>query len=383
MRKVFNAAIFLTIFAYSIHYFYNKNEHFKNFVTEKIEQVKSFTVEDSLALNDQTKPKPKTNIQKVAKKIPPDEFYKLDLYAKNTPEKYEEDEETLAKYLIEPAKTDLEKVRVLFSWITSHVEYDDYAYNSGVYPEYSAENVIYRKKAICEGYSNLLKALCDEAGLESEKVIGYAKGYGYKVGHKFKETDHAWNVVKIDGNWRLFDATWASGYADNLNGKLVSKKRFDAYWFDVNPKAFIFSHFPEVSKWQLTNNQISLGQFEAMPFVNGAFFKLGFNEEQIYNDAVTGKVNDFLETYELDFPLEASLLPYTKYLTKNETVKFEIHSDYAVEIAIIDGSAWHQFTKTNNVFTLTYAPKGNTLSINQKINDFDKEFSTILKYKIK
>jgi hypothetical protein len=383
MRKFFNAAIFLSISVYSIHYFYNKNEHFKNFVTEKIEQIRSFSEEDSLVINDLTKPKPKSNFQRTEKKLQLEKFYKLDLYAKNTPEKYEEDVEILAKYLIEPAKTDLEKIRILFSWVVTHVEYDDYAYNSGVYPNYSAENVLYRKKAICEGYCNLLKALCDEAGLEAEKIIGYAKGYGYKVGHKFKETNHAWNVVKIDGIWRLFDATWASGYADNLNGKLVSKERFDSFWFDVNPNAYIFSHFPEEQKWQLTNNPITLSQFEAMPFLNTAFFKLGYNAEQIYNDAVTGKVKEFLETFETNFPLNASLLPYTLNLPKNEIIKFEIHSDYAEQMAVIDGVAWHQFTKTNNVFTLNYMPKGNTLSIAQKVNDYDKEYSLILKYKIK
>ena len=50
----------------------------------------------------------------------------LDHYAKNAPE-YLIDRKltTLVRYLTKPAQTELEKVRVLFTWVATHLEYDD------------------------------------------------------------------------------------------------------------------------------------------------------------------------------------------------------------------------------------------------------------------
>ena len=61
------------------------------------------------------------------------------------------------------------------------------------------------------------------------------------MGDKFKDTDHAWNVIKVDNKWLLFDVTWASGYAENKNGKLVSTSEFEPYWFNVHPNASVIS----------------------------------------------------------------------------------------------------------------------------------------------
>ena len=100
----------------------------------------------------------------IPKVVKPNEFSVLDEYARKTPQQYEVGLTTLASYLIKPAKTDLEKARVLFTWVATHVRYDDAAYNSGNYPDYTAEFVLKNKRAVCEGYSNVLMALCDEAG---------------------------------------------------------------------------------------------------------------------------------------------------------------------------------------------------------------------------
>jgi transglutaminase/protease-like cytokinesis protein 3 len=324
----------------------------------------------------------RTTKKKIPKVLKPDEFHTLDEYAKKAPKQYEADIPTLAQYLIKPATTDIEKVRVLFTWVATHVKYDDKAFNSGDYPDYSAENVLLNKRAVCEGYSNILKALCEAAGLEAEKVSGYAKGYGYKVGDKFTDTDHAWNVIKVDNKWRLFDATWASGFGTNKKGRLVSTSRFDPYWFNVNPKAFIFTHLPQQPKWQLTGGSLTLAQYEALPYINIDFFKLGFNPDKIYSDAVLGKVKEFVEAYALEFPTNASLLPYSQSVSRDNEITLQIQSDYAEEIALIDGKTWHYFTKDNNTFTLSHKPTGKQLEICVKINWYDKSFKTIIKYNV-
>jgi len=164
--------------------------------------------------------------QKLAQQVK-DEFYYMDEYARNTPMEYEKNIDTLVRYLIAQAATEIEKIRVLFSWIATHIKYDADAFNSGNYTDDSAENILFKKKAVCQGYSNLLYAFCKKAGLQAETVPGYSKGYGYKDGKKFHNIDHAWNAIKVNNRWALFDVTWASGFGINKRGKLVSTMAFD------------------------------------------------------------------------------------------------------------------------------------------------------------
>ena len=55
------------------------------------------------------------------------------------------------------------------------------------------------------------------AGLECEKIVGQAKGAFYHPGcfdpdHlSYGPEPHAWNAVKLDGQWYPCDVTWAAG----------------------------------------------------------------------------------------------------------------------------------------------------------------------------
>lgn len=383
MKRLITKLFFFSLIATGVYYLYKTDQAFRGFVVKFLKGDKQpadslKTISPTLPDNKETK----STKKRIPKSLKPDEFYKLDEYARKAPKQYEKDIKTLAEYLIKPARTDMEKVRIIFTWVATHIRYDDNAFNSGNYPDYSAANVLSNKRAVCEGYSNLFNALCEAAEFEAEKITGYAKGYGYSIGKRITKTNHAWNAVKIDNNWCLFDATWGSGFGTPKNGKLVSTLEFEPYWFNVNPKAFIFTHLPVEPKWQLTGSSISLDKYQTMPYLAESFFKLGFNPEIIYSEAISEKVKQFVETYESDFPIKAVQLPYSKNINRKSEIKFEIQSDYAEEIALLDENKWNSFTKENNTFTLTHKPTGKVLQICVKINWFDKNFSTIAKYKV-
>src|SRR5205085_6007152 len=104
--------------------------------------------------------------------------------------------DTLAKKLTQPYKTDIDKVRAIFSWITTHISYNVNIFNprrplnikydsdnadTGILwksaDEMVAERVLKRGVALCDGYAKLFKTLCDYSCISSEIITGFARGY--------------------------------------------------------------------------------------------------------------------------------------------------------------------------------------------------------------
>ncbi|HVE61227.1 MAG TPA: transglutaminase domain-containing protein, partial [Chitinophagaceae bacterium] len=133
-----------------------------------------------------------------------------------------------------------------------------------------AENVLRERVAVCDGYARLFKTLCDYAGIRSEIVTGYARTSFGGVGDKFK-SNHTWNAVRIDSNWHLVDATWASGYFTYNSDEFI--KHYNSYYFLTPPEDFIKDHFPENIKWTLLTDPPTLKEFERSPFKAQAFVK--------------------------------------------------------------------------------------------------------------
>lgn len=208
--------------------------------------------------------------------------------------------DSLARKLTSFYETELEKTRAIFSWIAQHIRYNTGFYNNGrnyrqvnyVFDpadtitsksaiEQTAERVLRRRVAICDGYSKLFKTLCDYAGIESEVILGYGKCYLEK-NEKFR-TNHTWNAVRIDSNWRLLDVTWASGYV-TFSNEFVH--RLDESYFLASPQQFILDHYPEDLQWTLLDRPPTLREFHFSPFKYKSFIKYGISSASPPNGTI-------------------------------------------------------------------------------------------------
>ena len=200
-------------------------------------------------------------------------FTEIDMHALNAPEAAEKSIESLAAYLTEPAKNDKEKARAIYRWIAENIDYDVNGFFKNTFGDTSAEGVLKSGRSVCGGYSNLFERLANASGLETVTISGYSKGYGYTPGMRFSgPTNHAWNAVKINGNWYLVDSTWGAGNVDT-NGKF--NREFEDYYFLTPPSEFVYRHFPEDPKWQLLDSPISKEEFEDLVYLLPEFFDLG------------------------------------------------------------------------------------------------------------
>jgi transglutaminase/protease-like cytokinesis protein 3 len=196
-------------------------------------------------------------------------FTTIDAYARSCPANAKTNLDALSTYLRKSTRTDLEKARSIYVWLTANISYDAKAYNAEIYGDQSPEGVLKSKKAVCAGFAELYTALGERMGLEIKTIVGYSKGYGYDEGAHFEDTDHAWNAIRIDDKWCLFDATWGEGYGkEGNNGQLVCVKQFDEEWFNVAPEKFVFSHFAENPEDNFLEPQlkITLREYEKLPY---------------------------------------------------------------------------------------------------------------------
>ena len=103
---------------------------------------------------------------------------------------------------IQSATDDYEKVKAIYDWLCTNVVYDYTNLNS---PEYMLKHTAYaaaiNHTAVCQGYAVIFYRLALECGIDARVIAG--KGEGAKGWE-----DHAWNIVKLGGNYYLLDATW-------------------------------------------------------------------------------------------------------------------------------------------------------------------------------
>ncbi|XP_063957229.1 uncharacterized protein LOC129263700 [Lytechinus pictus] len=164
----------------------------------------------------------------------------LDKHAIETPQPLRKDMDKLVAHLTKGTNTHLEKLRVVFRWVAHNTEYNVPGYKSGKLGDNSAETVLRTGLAVCAGYSNLLRAMCQKAGVQCEMINGYAKGAGYRPGSEnLSKQTHSWNRVTLDGQTYLCDCTWAAGSVDTA---------FTRHWkeeeFLADPSSFANSHLP-------------------------------------------------------------------------------------------------------------------------------------------
>ncbi len=192
----------------------------------------------------------------------------IDAYARATPEVYTRDLNTLTDYLIAPARSDLGKARSIYTWILTHVRYSYGSRGDGYYTSEAdyVRQVLKTRRAVCTGFALLFKHMLLRAGVDAYTVKGYARAKNAEAGRPISQIDHEWNAVSLDGDWYLFDLTWASNTANE-------------YYFLTNPETFISSHFPSDPRWQLLSPPVSKAEFDRYPKVHDGYFRFGFDPD--------------------------------------------------------------------------------------------------------
>lgn len=256
----------------------------------------------------------------------------------------------LAAYLTRDLPTEAEKARAIYHWITENVAYDAGAYYGFrlAVPEQGATSVLRRRKAVCDGFSNLFLALGQAAGLQVSLVPGQAKGLSKDPSRPFSIEGHTWNAVKANGRWNLVDASWGAG--DIVDRRFVRKVR--DYYFFTPPDKFLFSHMADSPDWQLVDHPITGDEFARQVFPPTDFWEMGWRVADVKAAAsrrgFPGLVGSFVVPGR---SVEVMQAPVEAKLPANVAHAFRIRAPGALEVVAASGTDWHPLTAHGDVWS--------------------------------
>ena len=144
--------------------------------------------------------------------------------------------ETLKTIESSRAVTDYDKLKAICQWVCDNIQYD-YDLVSGSQDAY---NVFSKKLGICQGYSNVTKAMCAAADIPCVMVNGDSSAGG-----------HAWSMAYADNRWIFLDTTWGDSWFDADIERFANDHR--PYYCDdikVQEGDFIFTYFNGVAPCQ-------------------------------------------------------------------------------------------------------------------------------------
>jgi len=215
------------------------------------------------------------------------DYGRADSIALHFPKKKYKSVTEIAVALTEGLTTEQEKFRVVFRWITDNIEYNKSAQNV-----VEADKIVRKNKAVCQGFSNLLKEMCNTVNIPCEVIAGYTKTEVKDINKALKKTDHAWNCVQLYGTWYLVDVTWATSKYNVVSHKYI--KEFDEHYFLTPSEKFILDHYPKEKRFQFLEKPVKKKVFTKWPVYYTDYFHFGIENISLQKGAFKWKQTDTL-----------------------------------------------------------------------------------------
>lgn len=112
---------------------------------------------------------------------------------------------------------DYTKVKTVYDYIVANTDYVE-----GANENQNILSVLLRHKSVCNGYAKTTELLLQCLGIPACLITGDAEG-----------TAHAWNLVKVSGDWYLLDVTW--GESNRTDAEIAESGDFIRYDYFLLP----------------------------------------------------------------------------------------------------------------------------------------------------
>lgn len=175
-----------------------------------------------------------------------------------TNEQYDE----IAEFATELTKSDatqMQKYNTLFNWVVKNIKYE--------FDDNDPYAVFKNRKAICQGYSNLLTVMCFSQGIPTMVVNGFL------IDQQYGELGHAWVYTCPDSTWTVSDPTNNRAFEmkKTANYKYLSPKQADIDLFMDDVAIYNYRDFSLNLKEIHTGNNPFIVPYSVNGFVITSF----------------------------------------------------------------------------------------------------------------
>jgi Transglutaminase-like superfamily len=300
------------------------------------------------------------------------EYVETDRIALNIPSSQSNSTADIAAYINSNFDTDNKKVRAVYVWVISHLQYSTDSVHRVILNEDRDQLVTFafrRKKGICENFAAIFDDICKKCGLRSFVVEGYTKQNG-----SVDKSPHAWCMGFVDNKWSLYDPTWDAGHTASFN-QLVNTN-----YFKIPPSVFIQSHMPFDPMFQLLDYPLTYNEF------NNGNIKSKRNTDYFnYADSINVYENaDPLSKYiSASLRIEKNGSPNKMITIKLTQLRFEIELIYQVKDSVLYNDAIAGYNDATNIFNnfLTYRnnqfkPAKSDADVQSIFDDIEKKIAS-------
>jgi Transglutaminase-like superfamily len=292
---------------------------------------------------------------------------------------------TLGKFLGDGLTDPREKLRAVYQWMALRMNYDTAAYRKGVQITQTAQQALDSRMSSCDGFSTLFADLAKHAGVEVQTVLGYVKDGFHQRGEAFTDTNHAWNAVRLDGQWYLIDSTWGAGFDD---GKQFVRK-FDAFYFLTPADHLHLSHLAKDPAQRFGRSAKNTADFAAMPYAPVTLLSVAKPSAAEVEQA---KSIGFVKTFaQASGNMQVDVGPLVLNLRAGSPYAWQISSNYYHEMAVLHKGQWTDFvpstvrpiaTAPRTSFNVNFSPTEGVVQIAAKKAN-DANYTIVLEYNAK
>lgn len=255
----------------------------------------------------------------------------------------------LAAQITEGCTSNYEKLRAIYEWTCSHIDYD---MSFGIF---TADSCMIAHRGVCQAYCEVFYRLASAVGVRVEIIGGSSKDIN---GH-ISGAGHSWLFGYTQPNRGIFlDPTWGAGSV--VNGVYVHNN--DCWqWFNVDPEWLILSHFPDHSYFQLIDRPVTLDEFRLLPTPNPLWPVYGLDIHAIYSACRADSLSLPIFYNGAEGELRLLDIPWRQSLRIGEYYTFRISMSSSREFALKNGDVlckrdeWTD--EGNGVWSVRFMPR--------------------------